>query len=656
MKLSTVTFKNFRCFGPEPQTIPLESGLVALIGGNGAGKSAVLAGLSKVFGLLSSDRALERNDFHLPLGKNWQNVGPVEMTIELRFDVPELNNDEAKIPAAAAMFKHLTVDAPGETPFCRARLKATWTPTSIAEGDISQELVWVMGKDDKGIEKTTPISSAHRSLITVHYIPATRDPIRHIRQSAGSILHSFIKAISWSDKTKQTVQEASTKIRDVVGAEAGMKTVTGLIERSWQELHKEGTHTNIVIQPVAREIDDLIRQVDTVFRPTATGEEEGVERLSDGQRSLFYIALVAMSFDIQASLSKNPDHGLQIDQLKLPLLTILAVEEPENHVSPHFLGRIVRLLQRIGKDPTGQAILTSHSASILARIEPESVRHLLFNPTTKRSSVRKIILPSDKGEKEKFVREGVKAFPELYFSKLVILGEGDSEQIVIPRLVKELGGVDLDPNLVSFVPLGGRHVNHFWKLLKGLEIPYITLLDFDLGRPGGGWSRIKYVLEQLLALGEDAKELLDPLSEAELVKMHEWVGADMSNELESWVKFLETKGIYFSLPLDLDFSMLTAFPAAYQQLQPDEQGPRTATDDALVNAVLGEKSPAQAFYLEKQKQDLSWYRYLFLGRGKPTTHSLALQSLKQAEFKTSTPEVLKRLVSKISLHITSPKS
>jgi len=57
--------------------------------------------------------------------------------------------------------------------------------------------------------------------------------------------------------------------------------------------------------------------------------------------------------------------------------------------------------------------------------------------------------------------------------------------------------------MVSFVPLGGRHVNHFWRLLNGLGIPYITLLDLDFGRPGGGWGRIKYALEQLLELGND---------------------------------------------------------------------------------------------------------------------------------------------------------
>jgi putative ATP-dependent endonuclease of the OLD family len=61
----------------------------------------------------------------------------------------------------------------------------------------------------------------------------------------------------------------------------------------------------------------------------------------------------------------------------------------------------------------------------------------------------------------------VRAYPELYFASLVVLCEGDSEEIVLPRLATPLG-LPLDRRFVSVVPLGGRHVNHFWRLLRDL--------------------------------------------------------------------------------------------------------------------------------------------------------------------------------------------
>lgn len=87
--------------------------------------------------------------------------------------------------------------------------------------------------------------------------------------------------------------------------------------------------------------------------------------------------------------------------------------------------------------------------------------------------------------------------------------------------------VDFDDNIITFAPLGHRFVNHIWKLLETLHIPYITLLDLDLEREGGGWARVKYALKQLIAIGKDKNELLKladdtVLSDAWLEKMHTW--------------------------------------------------------------------------------------------------------------------------------------
>ena len=70
---------------------------------------------------------------------------------------------------------------------------------------------------------------------------------------------------------------------------------------------------------------------------------------------------------------------------------------------------------------------------------------------------------------------GAASCPEL------VLGEGDSELVVLPRILAAAGIAEDDAS-VSVVPLGGRHVNHFWRLLNELQIPHATLLDLDAGR------------------------------------------------------------------------------------------------------------------------------------------------------------------------------
>ncbi|EJH4461162.1 AAA family ATPase, partial [Staphylococcus pseudintermedius] len=204
----------------------------------------------------------------------------------------------------------------------------------------------------------------------------------------------------------------------------------------------------------------------------------------DGLKSLFYITLVSTLLEIENKQEKDDK----------PLLNILAIEEPENHISQHLLGRIVRNLKEISKKDNAQVILSSHNSSIIGKVDPEYIRHLQIQNSE--SIVNNITLPEKKDDAHTYIKEAVKAYPDLYFSKLVILGEGDSEEIVLPKLLSA-DNIYLDDFNISVVPLGGRYVNHMWKLLNDLSIPHVTLLDLDRERGGGDWGRIKYVLKQL---------------------------------------------------------------------------------------------------------------------------------------------------------------
>ncbi len=62
-----------------------------------------------------------------------------------------------------------------------------------------------------------------------------------------------------------------------------------------------------------------------------------------------------------------------------------------------------------------------------------------YGPERWRSSIRELTLPEDDVEASVYVRLAVKAYPELYFARFVILGEGDSERVVIPKIAEEMG-------------------------------------------------------------------------------------------------------------------------------------------------------------------------------------------------------------------------
>lgn len=202
--------------------------------------------------------------------------------------------------------------------------------------------------------------------------------------------------------------------------------------------------------------------------------------------------------------------GVDPDRLNPPVHTIIAVEEPENSLAPYYLGRIAKQLREASKAGQVQSVIATHTPTLLKRVEPTAIRFLRLDGD-RRTSVHCITLPEKGDEAAKYVNEAVKAYPELYFSRLVILGEGDSEMLVLPRVLAA-SGIAEDDVSVSVVPLGGRHVNHFWRLLNDLEIPHVTLLDLDYGRDQGGYGRLIYVINQLSSIGKIEEENMTKIS------------------------------------------------------------------------------------------------------------------------------------------------
>lgn len=415
------------------------------------------------------------------------------------------------------------------------------------------------------------------------------------------------------------------------------------------------------------------------FTPSHTEKAFKVDDLGDGLKSLFYLTLIDSLLELENEAIKEIKNRVSEEERVLnidpPALTLILVEEPENHVSPHLLGKVVKNLNNIRYKSNSQVLITSHSPSIIKRVEPTEIRHLrIENGTT---IAKEIMLPEKQDESYKYVKEAIRAYPELYFSSLVVLGEGDSEEILIPKFLS-LFTDELDAVGISVVPLGGRHVNHFWKLLYQLNIPFITLLDLDKERDGGGWGRIKYATKQLINNGINKRELLTVqdgkiLSDDELEKMHEWnqIGYE---DIDGWIERLECYNVYFSNPLDIDFLMIENFLEAYLKTLGKNEGPLIKIDknekqkriqeldeqerntlayqeriESDLKRALKKNSNKGSTYNEKQKELMIWYSYFFLTRGKPVTHLQALNYIDEDVLRENIPDVFIKIAEKVKL-------
>lgn len=649
MKLSKVIVSNYRCFGEEPVTVDFNM-LTGFIGHNSSGKTALLSALIKLFGDKANERILERSDFHIPESVEPDNIDSNKLFIETQFTFPELVSGEDNI-SIPIFFKNMVVNETNGKPYLRIRLEANWVKSSNPEGSIDSNIYYITTTSDEiSDEDKRSVRRHDLDQIKVIYVPAIRKPDEQLKNVSGTIISRLLNGINWTDGTKDKIKIKSAETEAVFFDEIGVKALKTSLETQWNGYHSDRRYSNPKINFNSSDLETILKKVEVTFAPTEIQRDYRVDELGDGLRSLFYLSLVNTLLEIEEEILKSISSGKEQKAFTLlpPVLTIVAVEEPENHISPHLLGRVVEKLKLISAKDNSQTILTSHTPAIVKRIDPSNIRYFRMCRENECSKVKALMLPDEEKQSNqfKYVKEAILAYPELYFAKLVILGEGDSEEIIIKKMI-ELKDKSVDSSEISIVPLGGRHVNHFWRLLSDLEIPFITLLDLDRERDGGGWGRIKYAIKQLIVNGKNKEELLaikgGVLSDEKLDSMHEWQ-VNSVETMNGWIEMLKEYDVYFSAPLDIDFTMIQSFKDKYVSLLSSNEGPQidgfgklqkisidknsnkelvSAFRDKVEKAIrlsLKQEGGDGSTYSVEERELMVWYAYFFLGRGKPTTH------------------------------------
>jgi len=636
MQITHLRISGFQSFGPTPTTISLHD-VTYVLGPNGAGKTAVLEALSRLFSPLSAQRKIRRSDFHIPATLTAAEVlaGEPELWVEVDVDIPESgeDGDHASVPPN---FAHMRIATEDGVPRVRVRLTATIALDNVIE----EKLEYILDADADGVPtQRAEMSRFDRANIEVHYLPARRDPAEHIAYTTASLVGRALRAADWTTE-RSTLDALSKDLTDALAENAAVKSIGVHLAGEWSGLHSGAFFTNPSIAFGSGDLESVLRQLTVSFAPSPSGLTLPFDRLSDGQKSLLYISLVLAWQTLAREVLDGKESSFDQHRLRPPVHTVIALEEPENSLAPRYLGRIIRQLRRAAEHGDTQAVIATHSPALLRRVDPEAVCFLRLDGD-RQSQVRRIVLPTNNAETAKYVREAVLAFPELYFSRLVVLGEGDSEQIVLPRVLAAAGIAEDDAS-VAVVPLGGRHVNHFWRLLNELEVPHVTLLDLDSGRYQGGWGRVSNALKQYNRLNPGT------FTDEQMERIPKWdAPLDFPVYEDSYgpIYALEQKGVYFSNPVDLDLMMLQAFPDAY--------GVETVgtPDEDTIAAVLG-KSHANEEHLPEDVFELFGdYHRLFDLKSKPASHLQAMAALTNEKLLADLPGVLQRLVGDVRVKL-----
>ncbi|MFE5109447.1 ATP-dependent endonuclease [Streptomyces sp. NPDC056663] len=639
MKITTLRLSNFQSFGTKPTPIDLDD-LTYVLGPNGSGKTTVLEALSRLFSPLEAQRKIRVEDFHVRVDQSAAELQTGEPTLWLEVDVefPETVAD-GQHPSVPPNFSHMAIDTADGIPRTRVRLTASLAP----DGVIDEKIEYVLEADEAGEPtRCADMSRYDRGHIEVHYLPARRDPADHLSFTTASLIGRALRAADWTTE-RETLSGLTAQITASLIANTTVASLGVRLTEEWHSLHRGAYFKDPSIAFGRGELEGVLRLLTVTFSPAHDGAPLPYERLSDGQKSLLYISLVLAWQSLARRVLSGEETSLDADRLRPPVHTIIALEEPENSLAPQYLGRIIRQLRDACAHGDVQSLIATHAPALLRRVDPHTICFLRLN-TARETTVHRIVLPEEEELAAKYVREAVQAYPELYFSRFVVLGEGDSEQVVLPRVLAA-AGITVDDASVSVVPLGGRHVNHFWRLLNELQIPYATLLDLDSGRHQGGWGRVRNALKQINEVRSK------PYTEEQIDRLPKWnddrgFPALVNPGFKSGrgpVEALERQGVFFSHPVDLDLMLLAAYPNAYG-VSPAEAGEPTEPDQKTVVAVLGKSHVHEERLPEDVRALFDDYHAKFDLGSKPAAHLAALADLNDQQLLEDLPDVLARLV------------
>lgn len=644
MHIEKICLSNFRCFPQEETSISLEEDLTCFVGNNGSGKTALIIALKRLFGATREDRDIVRDDFHLGVKETYQDLLGRKLYIDITFGFPELNDIDKSTETCPAFSSVIFADEKDKNLKARIRLESIWNETEY-EDEVQSKIYWITTSEkvefgEEGDFKQS-VSNYDRKLIKLKYIPAFRDSKIILRNEIKSLIKLLENYTDIDRDIQDEIEDISAKLNNKVEGFESIKTTIDLLETIWGKVHDNALkhYQKLKLEVAARKVSGLLRSLSIKLEPSESGDNRDISELSDGQVSLLYFALSIAIYEIEQKHHAQKIEGFKKLDKEIAVFTIFAIEEPENHLSPYYLGRILKLLQEKTNTTKATGIITSHSQSVVRRMSRvEQIRHFRqeTNHKSRHSVINQILLPEKKSENDyKYINQAILAHPELYFAKLVVLGEGDSEEIVVPQLANKIG-LDLDPSFVAFVKLRGRHTNHMWRLLNNLGIPYVTLLDLDLGRYNGGLKRIKTIIDELKTHKTDIN--VDKLTECL-----------QNKKLKERLSKLEEYDIFFSSPLDLDMSMIQAFSECYKA-----DDVRTSDRETLERAVLGNETQPNdynQFGFSLSDEELKKYRHLFSSKSKVASHYQAIAEILELDKNTverRCPDSIRKLITRCS--------
>lgn len=301
----------------------------------------------------------------------------------------------------------------------------------------------------------------HFDEISFFYMDAQRDIMEDTKQRS-SYIGKMLANIKYSE---EDIKEIEAQIELLNEKAVSSSDVLSNIKNTLKDLDSTmGSQSHgIEITPFTKKIRDLNKGMSIYYGDTK--DSFPMQYHGMGTRSWSSL-LTLKSFINQLAAQAKKENTV--------FFPLLAIEEPEAHLHPNAQKKLFRQVDAIA----GQKIISTHSPYIAASAELKQIRNLYKNKQVYCGRIKIDKLNTE--DIRKIKRQVISHRGEIFFSKLIVFFEGETEEQALPIFAqKYFGRTHVDIGL-DFVGVGG-HGNYlpFIQFAEDLGMPWLIFSDAE---------------------------------------------------------------------------------------------------------------------------------------------------------------------------------